>query len=209
MIFANNERKISDKTVFLSFVIITMLLAITAFNRNSVWKSEVSIWADSVKKSPLSARAWNNLGGAYIKEREAKSALQAIVRSIELDPSKADALNNLGIAIDIMGVYNDRFRRTTEMFGNIAVDSKILNAWLGDVNNNLGLAYEILGNTQKAAESYRNAVGFNPSMGLAYYNLGILSAQNGDSAGSSVQLQILRMIDPALAERLQARTGQR
>lgn len=196
--------------ICLAVMLVVFLLGVTAWHRNSVWQSEISLWEDATRKNPHSARGWNNLGGAYIKKQEARKALQALTRSIELDPSKADAWNNVGIAIDMMGVYNDRFRRTAEMFRDpAAVEDKIVSTWLGEVNNNLGLAYEILGNLPKAAESYRNAVGYNPALGLAYYNLGIVSAARGDIVSYAEQLQILRLVDPVLAERMQLRTGVR
>lgn len=208
--FAWERRAVSVKAVCVGFMLISLLFAVASYKRNSVWSSEVSIWADTVEKSPESARAWNNLGGVYIKQRESLKALNAIIRSIELDPSKADAWNNLGIAIDIIGAYNNRFNRTSEMFSSPgSLEGKIVNRWLGDVNNNLGLAYEITGNLQKAAESYRSAVGYNPSLGLAYYNLGIVSAKMGNASVYSEQVQILRLIDPALAERLQGRVEKR
>lgn len=204
------EKRANGKAVCVGFLLISLLFAVASYKRNSVWSSEVSIWNDTVEKSPHSARAWNNLGGVYIKQREPVNALKAIIRSIELDPSKADAWNNLGIAIDIMGAYNNRFNRTSEMFRTPeSLESKIVNRWLGDVNNNLGLAYEIIGNLQKAAESYRSAVGYNPSLGLAYYNLGIVCAQMGNASEYSEQVQILRLIDPVLAERLQSRVEKR
>jgi len=200
----------SGKAVYIGLLLCSLVLALTAYNRNSVWSSEVSIWADTVKKSPDSARAWNNLGAAYIKQKDSSNSLKAITRSIELDPSKADAWNNLGIAIDIMGAYNDRFNRTYEMFSTPgSIKGETVNSWLGDVNNNLGLAYEILGNLPKAADNYRSAVGFNPSLGLAYYNLGIVSAKLSDAPKYSEQVQILRMLDPVLAERLQSRVEKR
>jgi tetratricopeptide (TPR) repeat protein len=109
-----------------------------------------------------------------------------------------------------MGVYNDRFHRTVEMFRDpAAVEGKVVTRWLGEVNNNLGLAYEILGDFPKAAENYRNAVGYNPAMTLAYYNLAIVSVAMGDFGKYSEQKQILMMLDPVLAERLRVRTGER
>jgi len=94
----------SGKAVCIGLLLISLLLALTAYKRNSAWRSEVSIWVDTVNKSPHSARAWNNLGATYIKQKEPTSSLKALVRSIELDPSKADVWNNLGIAIDSIGV---------------------------------------------------------------------------------------------------------
>jgi tetratricopeptide (TPR) repeat protein len=191
-------------------LVIAVLLASVAWKRNLVWKSEVALWKDATSKSPNSARGWNNLAGAYIIQKEAQKALNAAIRSIELDPSKADAWNNLGIALDLFGVYNDRFNRTSEMFLDPrALEDKVVKKWLGDVNNNLGLAYEINGNFSKALENYRSATGYNPALGLAYYNIGILSAAMGDFQNCAEQQQILLMIDPYLAGRLQARVGKR
>jgi tetratricopeptide (TPR) repeat protein len=175
-----------------------------------VWKTEVSLWSDNVAKSPESARAWHHLGAAYINKRDAINSLKATVRSIELDRSSDDTWNNLGIAIDLLGVYKNRFNRTYEQFKEPeSITYRNVNRWQGEVNNNLGLAYEILGNLSKAAENYRNAVGYNPSLGLAYYNLGIVSAKMGDASRYSEQVQILRLIDPILAERLQGRVEKR
>jgi protein O-mannosyl-transferase len=208
---AARSREFNAKKVFFAgLLVIAVLLASVTWKRNLVWRSEVALWEDATSKSPNSARGWNNLAGAYIIQKEAQKALKAAIRSIELDPSKADAWNNLGIALDLFGVYNDRFNRTSEMFKDPgALEDKVVKKWLGNVNNNLGLAYEIIGNFSKAAETYRNAIGYNPALGLAYYNLGILSAAMGDFPTYAEQQQILWMIDPYLAGRLQARVGKR
>jgi len=210
LMLTQNKEFNANKRLLEGLLVIAVLLAAVAWKRNLVWKSEVALWEDATSKSPNSARGWNNLAGAYIIQKEAQKALKAAIRSIELDPSKADAWNNLGIALDLFGVYNDRFNRTSEMFLDPrAVEDKVVKEWLGDVNNNLGLAYEISGNFSKALENYRNATGYNPALGLAYYNIGILSTKMGDFPKYAEQQQILLMIDPSLAGRLQARAGKR
>lgn len=198
------------KTLCIVFLLIAVLLAGVTWKRNLVWKTEVTLWEDATAKKPDSSRAWNNLGGAYIKERSADKALKALVRAIELDRNKQEAWNNLGIAIDLKGVYRDRFNRTTKMFTTPeSITDEILNKWQGEVNNNLGLAYEILGNYPKAVENYRNAVGYNPALGLAYYNLGLVSAAMGDYGSYQEQQQVLWLLDPALAGKLQSRVAGR
>lgn len=191
-------------------LLIAVVFAGATWKRNLAWRTEVTLWQDATAKKPNNSRAWNNLGGAYIKEKAADKALQALVRAIELDPSKAAAWNNLGIAIDLKGVYRDRFNKTKEMFSSPeSVEYKRMSKWLGDVYNNLGLAYEILGNYPKAVENYRNAVGYNPALGLAYYNLGLVSAAKGNYDMYMEQQQVLWMVDPPLAERLQLRVNGR
>lgn len=202
------ETQLVRQRVVQGFLFVALVLAGATWKRNLVWTNEVTLWEDATAKKPNSARAWNNLGGALIKQREGIKALQALIRSIELDPSKADAWNNVGIAIDLMGAYNDRFHRTTEMFNDSrATEGATVSSWLGDVNNNLGLAYEITGNLPKAINSYRSAIGHYPALGVAYFNLGLVSVAMGNYEKYSEQRQILLMIDPVLAERLQLRSG--
>ena len=189
-------------------LLISMLLVVVTWKRNLVWADEVTLWEDAVAKNPYSSRAWNNLGGVLITRKDGDKALRALIRSVELDPSRADAMNNIGMALDLMGAYRDRFNRTKEMFREPqAVQGETVNRWLGDAYNNLGLAYELTGNLPKAAENYRNAIGYYPALGLAYFNLGIVSAAMRDYAKYAEQLQILMMFNPPLAERLQLRVG--
>ena len=202
------ESLYSRQKFVLVILMISLVLAGATWKRNLVWTNEMTLWEDTTAKQPNNARAWNNLGGEYIKRREARKALSALIKSIELDRSRAAAWNDLGIAIDMMAVYNDRFHRTVEMFDDPrAIEGKTVNRWLGDVNNNLGLAYEIMGDLPNAAENYRNAVGYSPALAIAYFNLGLVSAARKDFEKYSEQVQILRLIDPVLAQRLQLRVG--
>jgi len=64
--------------------------------------------------------------------------------------------------------------------------------------NNLGLAYEYLGNRYLAEENYRKAATTNPSLDLAWYNLALLAAQQNDAAAVAASLERLSAINPQL-----------
>lgn len=195
----------SGQRVVYGLLAISFILATATWKRNLVWADEVTLWSDATLKNPESARSWNNLGGALIKQRNGEKALRALIKSIELDPSKADAWNNIGIALDLMGAYKDRFQRTAA--DPQTLTSETLNEWLGNAHNNLGLAYELTGSLPNAVENYRSAIGFKPSLGIAYFNLGLVSATMGRHEKYGEQLQILWMVDPILANRLQSRVS--
>lgn len=70
------------------------LFAVTVA-RNEVYRSEVALWEDTVRKSPDKARAHNNLGYAYQQAGRHAEAEQAYARAIALQPGYVKAVNNL------------------------------------------------------------------------------------------------------------------
>ena len=74
---------------------VACLLALT-FRRNSIWSDEVSLWRDTVKKSPASARAWGNLAKHLTDVGQYQAAVLAGQKAVQLDPCAAEILSNLG-----------------------------------------------------------------------------------------------------------------
>ncbi len=70
-------------------------LAYATVMRNQDYRSEVALWSDTVRKSPGSARAFNNLGYAYQLEGRRDEARGAYARALELDPEHIQARFNL------------------------------------------------------------------------------------------------------------------
>ena len=75
-------------------VLVIALGALTV-SRNTVYRSEVSLWEDSARKSPGKARAWNNLGYAYQQAGRFRDAEAAYLRALQVDPGYALARGNL------------------------------------------------------------------------------------------------------------------
>ena len=50
-----------------ALIVLIIALSILTVQRNIVWRNDLSLWNDAVAKSPLSARAHDNLGLAYMR----------------------------------------------------------------------------------------------------------------------------------------------
>jgi len=74
---------------------ISVVLGSFTVMRNHVYRSEITLWEDTVKKSPSNARAYNNLGYAYFLANRLSDAQRAYLKAIEIDPGLEHAVNNL------------------------------------------------------------------------------------------------------------------
>ena len=63
--------------------------------RNQVYGSEISLWEDTVAKSPNKARVHNNLGYAYLPAHRIDEARREFSTALELDPQLYQARYNL------------------------------------------------------------------------------------------------------------------
>jgi protein O-mannosyl-transferase len=90
-----NQIKWMPKTVF-----ILILLGAT-WLRNWDYESEVTLWQSSVRQQANNARAWNNLGYAYLQLHQKQEAVKALENALELNPDYHKAFYNLKLARDL------------------------------------------------------------------------------------------------------------
>jgi tetratricopeptide (TPR) repeat protein len=64
-------------------------------SRNQVYQNEVTLWEDTVAKSPNKARAHNNLGYAYLLAQRKQEARRELSVALQLDPQLYQAQYNL------------------------------------------------------------------------------------------------------------------
>jgi tetratricopeptide (TPR) repeat protein len=199
-----NHKKVKAFTV-LSFVLIPLVLSYATYARNNVWRTELSLWEDVVRKSPEKARGHNNLGFAYWSEGLTDKAIEHYLISLKLNPDFATAYNNLGLAyynkglIDsAMAYYEISIRLEPDYvkaYNNLGVaygskgqfDKAIeyfqaalkLNPGYAEAHNNMGNAYDSRGLTDKAIEHYGAAIRLRPDHIEAYNNLGVAYGSKG------------------------------
>ena len=84
------------KTMVSVLLVIAACYSILAYNRNLVWKDELTLWNDTVLKSPQKARPYDSRGIAYAEKGNLDQAISDFTRAINIDPRGADAYNNRG-----------------------------------------------------------------------------------------------------------------
>ena len=98
-------------------IIIIILYSVGTVERNRIWRTEIGIWQDTVKKAPDNKYAHNNLGIEHARAANLDEAIGEFRLSLEIDPSHAPARNNLGVALARSGRMSEaaaEFRKALE-----------------------------------------------------------------------------------------------
>jgi len=148
-------------------------LTLATVDRNSVYKNEIALWRDTVKKSPDKARPHNNLGFALEKRGFTKEAIEEFLKAVHISPDYIEARNNLGAVYAETG-FPDKaekeFRRAIALRENSP-----------KTYNNLGMLYQNKGLIDLAIAEYKKAIEYDSvfaeahnNLGFAFYNKGMV-----------------------------------
>jgi len=152
-------------------IIMILPLSVATYHRNQVWKDEVALWTDVVKKSPEKARGYDNLGVAYYQQGQINEAIKEYKTAIRLDPNSHDAHYDLAVAYNKQGRIDDaveEFNTTLRLKPNIA-----------EIHYNLGLVYSRHGRIDEAIKAYTEALRLKPDHAGIHHDLGFAYARQG------------------------------
>jgi tetratricopeptide (TPR) repeat protein len=123
----------------------------------------------------------NALGIALADAGRPADALPVFARTLEIDPSNAQAYQNTGIAL----LKLDRpAEAKKQLEAALALGKRHLRAW-----NALGVAEMRLGDPQKAIAAWQRCIELNPEQYDALYNIGRVAGQMGDWKTARVALE--------------------
>jgi tetratricopeptide (TPR) repeat protein len=114
-------------------IAVILIYGWSTYQRNLVWKDELSLGLDIVKKSSTKARGYNYLGLAYHKVGDIDNAILQYKKSLSLNPFYADAYNNIGISYFYKGSVD---KAITNFKHAIEIDP-----YHADAHYNLGVVY--------------------------------------------------------------------
>lgn len=162
----------SLKSELTFFIAISILISFAAFQRNTAWLKEISLWHDAVRKSPFKARPHTNTGLAYDEKGDMDKAQDEYQRAIQLEPNYLAPYGPLAV---IYGKRGDIDRAISMLLWAIPrlpdKDPKFYTA--------LGVAYKVKGLLKEAEIEFQNALMINPNYDTAHYNLAEIYEQMG------------------------------
>jgi len=157
--------------IVLSFII--SALSINAFNRNIIWKDNLSLWQDVTIKSPSNPRGHNNAGNAHKEIGQKDLAITEYEFAVKLNPSFSDAHNNLGVLYKEEGLLDKAVKEYLLAVKYSSVFYKKI------IYENLGTAFAEKGLVDEALHSYKEALKIDPANGNILYNIGFLYTKLG------------------------------
>ncbi len=157
-----------EKYKYLAIVIVTIIIGSNSYmtyERNKVWKDDLTLWNDNVAKALNFARPIYSRGYAYGNLMEWDKAIADYTRALEIDPNYTDGYSNRGNAYGTLKQWDKAIADYTKA---IKIDPKHAKAY-----NNRGIAFGRLKEWNKALDDYSSAIGINLNFAEAYNNRGV------------------------------------
>jgi len=149
-------------------------LSFATYRQIGYWHSNQELWSHTLSVTTNNFVAEDNLGGALIldgREEEAHAHFESAARINPRDPMSH---SNLGTYYE---THNHIREAVKEYEAAIAMTSDP--GLLAQTYANLGAAYRGLGDDERAQESYKQALKYNPNQFNGWLGLGLLAQKHG------------------------------
>ncbi|MBI5493370.1 MAG: tetratricopeptide repeat protein [Deltaproteobacteria bacterium] len=170
-IFASSKARKARAVIMPLFAAVLVLYSAGSFKRSAVWKDDLTLWQDTIVKSPSSKYAHYNLALAYREKGEIDKAIADFEEAIRLDPAYEDAHYNLAWVYDYAGDHDRAIAHYR--------DTIRLNPASADAYFNIGLIYRKEGLLSESAGEFRNALRIRPGYAEAEKELAGVMGRGG------------------------------
>ena len=148
--------------------LLILLLGATAcysfltFQRNFVWKDELTLWDDAIRKFPQKARGYVNRGTVYKNQGLLNQAFDDFDRALKLDPTFARAYSNRGALFRDKGLLDQALADCSKA---IEISPDMASAYM-----NRGVIYKDKNNPDLALLDFNKAIELEPGIPDSYNN---------------------------------------
>jgi len=199
------EGIVNRQILGLIFLAITVILSFLTYERNHVWQNAISLWSDTVEKSPFKSRPNCNLGFAYCQIGDYDKALPYLNKAIELNPKYTEAYSDRAIiedhggepkeamrdfdkAIDLNPDYAKAYVGRGALYSRQGLYTSAITDFSKAVELNpydegslinLAICYAKQRNFDQALSVFDKVISLDPNNSNAYFNRGSVYAQEG------------------------------
>ncbi|MBM3252402.1 MAG: tetratricopeptide repeat protein, partial [Candidatus Omnitrophica bacterium] len=159
------QKYLRKKAFIIASAGILLFYGILTFSRNTDWKDPFVFYEKIIRLSPESFQAHNNLGLEYEYRNMLKQAEFEYKRALELRPDLIEARSNLANVYFKSGKMEEALKEYN------LVKETALAIKMGEIENNIGCIYEVLGLWDKALESYKRALSLDPKLNFTHFNI--------------------------------------
>jgi tetratricopeptide (TPR) repeat protein len=186
------SKRLSQAIVLGTSALLFVSYSFGTIERNKIFKNDLTLWSDAVKKSPDKIRPKINLIAAYHSHGLYDQAISMSLDVLKREPQNYEIYTKLGVSYIFMGEYEkaiENLRRSIE----IKKDNP-------KAFNNLGVVYSEKKDFDQAIAEFKQAISLQPNYAEAYNNLAKALAMKGllDEAVQEERKAI--GIDPSMAE---------
>jgi len=142
--------------------ILVMVLMLSAVARNTVWKDEMTLAFDSLKKSPNNPRQMYNYALSLHKKGNLEDAILYLRRIIETGRQTWFVYCELGAVLADMGLYNDALYWQKKA---LAIEEN------PHICEFIGVTYYMMGDRERARDAFQKAIRLDKDSELANYYL--------------------------------------
>lgn len=181
-----------EKGIVVGMVLCVGVLAMAAYARNNVWSDPISLWYDTVQKSPLKARPHINLGTAYIARNQVDKGIHELKQAVELRPDYPIGLIGLATAYQMNGRFTEA--------GQALQRALEIDPGSAEAHDHMGANYRAEKQIDKAIAEYQIAIEINPDNPNSYYNLGSIYSDMGQKDEAMKQYELAVQYKPDFAD---------
>jgi len=163
------------------------MLAVVSFQRNGVWKNEVTLWEDGIKRSPNKARVNASLGRVYGSDGKYDKAVYYLSRAIKIRPDNI-SYEDRGI---IYAKQGDNEKALEDLNRSIAMDPNYFSTYV-----KRSWVFQTQHNYPAALTDLHRAIQLEPYQTDAYIERGMLWVQLGRFEEALGDFQLALRIDP-------------
>lgn len=194
------------KALPITLALVVFLLGALTVGRNSVWRSEYTLWKDAAEKSPGKTRPHINLGMALADRGNLDEAIAELNTARSIDPAAPEADFGLSALYLRLGNFNETISLLSSTLARFP-DSSLIPVRQADdfakAHFNLGVAFFYKGRYDRALAEYRTALKLAPFLPWIHSNIGVVYEMQGEFAKALSEYRKELELHPGLPQVIQ------